>query len=64
MDIDIRNPKIDRKDLNRKPQNIVLKYPTKTKKGKTERERQDQPENNKQFRVDEQFDPAKIILEL
>ena len=71
FDIDNRNPKIDRKDPKRKPQNILLKSPTKTKKSpiktkkrKKEREHHDRPDNNKQLRVDEQLDQSKILLEI
>ena len=64
LDIDNINPKINRKDPNRKPQNIISKSQIKTKKGKKEREQRDQPEKNKQLSVDETLDQSKLLLEI
>ena len=64
LDIDSINPKLNRKDPNRKPQNIILNSQTKRKKGQKERKQQDQHENNKQLSVDEKLDQSKLLLEI
>ena len=64
MDIDSALPTMKITDPVRKPQDIVLKSSTNSKQRNKENEQQDQPDNNKQFSVEEMLDQSKILLEI